>query len=199
MPANVVKRILKHSTETERKLINKFLNYPEDSAGSLMAIEFVELKKEMLVSDALVKIRQGAPGKETIYICYVTDKSRHLEGVLSLRELVIASPEQKIEEIMNREVIYVHTLDDKEDVADLIQKYDLLALPVTDNENRLVGIITVDDIDVIEEENLEDIHKMATVGSRCNLLDASPLLVETFTLVVSFNLINVFLCFYSLL
>jgi len=179
VPANVVKRILKHSTETERKLINKFLNYPEDSAGSLMAIEFVELKKEMLVSDALVKIRQGAPGKETIYICYVTDKSRHLEGVLSLRELVIASPEQKIEEIMNREVIYVHTLDDKEDVADLIQKYDLLALPVTDNENRLVGIITVDDIvDVIEEESTEDIHKMATVGKLdVNLLDASPFLL----------------------
>ncbi len=179
VPANVVKRILQNSSETERRLINKFLNYPEDSAGSLMAIEFVDLKKEMLVQEALDKIRVSAPDKETIYICYVTDRSRHLEGVLSLRELVVASPTQKVEEIMGREVIFVNTLDDKEDVAELIKKYDLLALPVTDNEKRLVGIITVDDIvDVIEEESTEDIHKMATVGKLdANLLAASPFLL----------------------
>lgn len=179
VPANVVKRILRNSPEKERRLINKFLNYPDDSAGSLMAIEFVDLKKEMTVQEALEKIRATAPDKETIYICYVTDASRHLEGVLSLRELVVASPTQKVEEVMNQEVIYVHTLDDKEYVAELTKKYDLLALPVTDNEQRLVGIITVDDIvDVIEDESTEDIHKMATVGKLdANLLNASPLLL----------------------
>ena len=177
IPANVVKRILRNSTETERKLINQFLQYPEDSAGSLMTIEYVDLKKEMTAEEALKKIREIALDKETIYTCYVTDASRHLEGILSLRDLVIASPEVKIEEIMNREMIYANTHDDKEDVAELIKKYDLLAIPVTDNEGRLVGIITVDDIvDVIEEENTEDFHKMATVGKiDINLLDASPL------------------------
>jgi len=177
MPATVVKRILQHSPETERKLINQFLNYHEDSAGSLMTIEFVDLKKEMLVWEALEKIRKNAPDKETIYTCYVTDASRHLEGILSLRELVIASPDKKIEEIMRKEIISVNTQDDKEYIAELIKKYDLLAIPVTDNENRLVGIITVDDIvDVIEEENTEDFHKMATVGKMdVNLLNASPI------------------------
>lgn len=177
MPANVVKRILRNAPESERKLINQFLNYSEDSAGSLMTIEFVDLKKEMLVSEALEKIRKNAPDKETIYTCYVTDASRHLEGILSLRELVMASLNKKIEEIMRREIIFAHTLDDKEYVADLIKKYDLLAIPVTDNEKRLVGIITVDDIvDVIEEENTEDFHKMATVGKiNMNVLEAGPL------------------------
>lgn len=176
MPANVVKRILQNSPETERKLINQFLKYPEDSAGSLMTIEFVDLKKEMLAREALDRIRKNAPEKETIYTCYVTDASRRLEGILSLRELVIASPEMKIEDIMRREIISVTTLDDKEYIAELIKKYDLLAIPVTDNEQRLVGIITVDDIvDVIEEEYTEDVHKMATVGKiNINLLDASP-------------------------
>jgi magnesium transporter len=177
IPANVVKRILRNSTETERKLINQFLQYPEDSAGSLMTIEYVDLKKEMTAAESLEKIRKIALDKETIYTCYVTDSSRHLEGILSLRDLVIAAPAVKIEEIMNREMIYANTHDDKEDVAELIKKYDLLAIPVTDNEGRLVGIITVDDIvDVIEEENTEDFHKMATVGKMdTNLLDASPL------------------------
>lgn len=177
IPSNVVKRILRNSTETERKLINQFLQYPEDSAGSLMTIEYVDLKKEMNAEEALKKIREIALDKETIYTCYVTDASRHLEGILSLRDLVISAPTVKIEEIMNREMIYANTHDDKEDVAELIKKYDLLAIPVTDNEERLVGIITVDDIvDVIEEENTEDFHKMATVGKiDINLLDASPL------------------------
>ncbi|GAB6155229.1 magnesium transporter [Desulfosporosinus burensis] len=176
MPANMVKRILKNAPETERKLINQFLNYPDDSAGSLMTIELVDLKKEMSVQEALDKIRRNALDKETIYTCYVTDASRRLEGIVSLRDLVIAAPTKKVEEIMRKEMISVTTLEDKEYVAELISKYDLLAIPVTDNEKRLVGIITVDDIvDVIEEENTEDFHKMATVGKMdINLLDASP-------------------------
>jgi len=176
MPANMVKRILKNAPESERKLINQFLNYHEDSAGSLMTIELVDLKKEMSVQEALDKIRRVALDKETIYTCYVTDARRHLEGILSLRDLVIANPTRKIEEIMRKEMISVTTSDDKEYVAELISKYDLLAIPVTDNEKRLVGIITVDDIvDVIEDENTEDIHKMATVGKMdISLLDASP-------------------------
>ena len=176
MPANMVKRILKNAPETERKLINQFLNYPEDSAGSLMTIEFVDLKKEMSIKEALDKIRRDALDKETIYTCYVIDASRHLEGIVSLRDLVIADPTKKVAEIMRKEMISVTTVDDNEDVADLISKYDLLAIPVTDNENRLVGIITIDDIvDVIEDENTEDFHKMATVGKiDINLRDASP-------------------------
>ncbi len=179
MPANMVKRILKNAPESERKLINQFLNYHEDSAGSLMTIELVNLKKEMSVQDALDKIRRNALDKETIYTCYVTDASRHLEGIVSLRDLVIAAPTKKVEEIMRKEMISVTTSEDKEYVAELISKYDLLAIPVTDNENRLVGIITVDDIvDVIEDENTEDFHKMATVGKiDINLLDASPFLL----------------------
>ena len=177
LPANVVKRILLHSTETERKLINQFLNYPEDSAGSIMTIEFVDLKKEMTVAEALEKVRKIALDKETIYTCYVTDSYRHLEGVLSLRDLVIAPPEKKIGEIMRSEVISANTHDDKVIIADRIKKYDLLAIPITDNENRLVGIVTVDDVvDVIEEENTEDFHKMATVGSiETSLLNVRPL------------------------
>ncbi|HHX75318.1 MAG TPA: magnesium transporter [Firmicutes bacterium] len=165
MPANVVKRILQNTSEKERKLINQFLNYPEDSAGSLMTIEFVDLKKEMLVRDALAKIRENAPEKETIYTCYVTDANRVLEGILSLRDLVIAEPEQKIGDIMRQDIIYANTHDDKEDIAELVKKYDLLAIPITDNEKRLVGIVTVDDIlDVIEDENTEDFHKMAALS-----------------------------------
>lgn len=177
MPAYVVKRILRNSSETERKLINQFLNYHEDSAGSIMTIEFMDLEKEMTVGEALLRIRKNAREKVTVYTCYVTDDSRHLEGIVSLRDLVVSDSDLKIEEIMRGEVISVKTSDDKEDVARLIQKYDLLAIPVTDHENRLVGIITVDDIvDVIEEENTEDFHKMATIGKmNINLLDAKPL------------------------
>lgn len=179
MPASMVKRILKNAPESERKLINQFLNYHEDSAGSLMTIELVNLKKEMSVQDCLDKIRRTALDKETIYTCYITDASRRLEGIVSLRDLVIANPTKKVDEIMRKEIISVTTSDDKEYVAELISKYDLLAIPVTDNEKRLVGIITIDDIvDVIEDENTEDFHKMATVGKiDINLLDASPFLL----------------------
>ena len=164
MPASVVKRIIQNSSEKERTLINQFLHYPEDSAGSVMTIEYVDLKKEMSVQAALERIRHTAPDKETIYVCYVIDASRHLEGIVSLRDLVIAAPEQKISEIMQQDIIFAKTNDDKEYIADLVKKYDLLAIPITDNEKRLVGIVTVDDIlDVIEDENTEDFHKMAAL------------------------------------
>ncbi|NLK00091.1 MAG: magnesium transporter [Clostridia bacterium] len=180
IPANAVKRILQNSSETERALINQFLDYPTDSAGSLMTIEFVDLKKEMLVKDALEKIRKIALTRETIYTCYVTDARRRLEGIVSLRELVIASPDKQVGEIMNEKLIHVQTLDDKEYVAELIKKHDILAIPVTDNEQRLVGIITVDDIvDVIEAENTEDFYKMATIGE----MDTSPLKADPLFLI----------------
>lgn len=176
MPANVVKRILQTTPEHERKLINIFLNYPDNSAGSIMTIELMDLKKEMLVREALAKIRREYHSKETIYTCYVTDASRHLEGIVTLQDLVVAEPDEKLENVMRREIISVVTSDDEEYVADLIKKYDLLAIPVTDNEQRLVGIITIDDIvDVMENVATEDFHKMATVGKiDINLLDASP-------------------------
>jgi magnesium transporter len=165
MPAYVVKKILRNTSEAERKLINQFLAYPENSAGSLMTIEFVDIKKELTVSEVLDKIRKTGPNKETIYTCYVTDSWRHLLGTISLKELVLADVNSKIEDIMHTGPIYVNTHDDQEDIADTFKKYDLLAIPVVDNENRLVGIITIDDIvDVIEEENTEDFYKMAAVA-----------------------------------
>ena len=164
MPANVVKKILRNTSEVERKLINQFLMYPEYSAGSLMTIEFVDLKKEMLVKDALERIRKTALDKETIYTCYVMDEERHLEGIVSLKDLVLSPPDKKVGEIMYADPISVNTHDDQEYIADIFKKYDLLAVPVIDNEHRLVGIITVDDIvDVIEEETTEDFHRMAAV------------------------------------
>ena len=164
MPAYLVKRILKNTSEVERKLINQFLKYPDSSAGSLMTIEYVDLKKELSVKDALGNIRKSAPDKETIYTCYVIDRERHLEGTVSLKDLVLADENAKVADIMREEPIFAFTHDDQEDVANQFKKYDLLALPVVDNEKRLVGIITIDDIvDVIEEEATEDFLKMAAV------------------------------------
>ncbi len=164
MPANVVKRILQNTSEVERKLINQFLMYPENSAGSIMTIEFVSLKKEMLVEEAIEKIRRTAPNKETIYTCYAIDAKRHLEGTVSLKDMVLSSPDKIIKDIMVKEPIFVNTHDDQEEIAGIFKRYDLLALPVVDHEQRLVGIITIDDIvDVIEEETTEDIYKMAAV------------------------------------
>lgn len=164
MPAYVVKKILKNSNETERRLINQFLNYPEDSAGSLMTIEFVDLKKHVKVRDSLQRIRKTAQQKETIYTCYVIDEERRLEGIVSLRDLVLADPDQRIEDIMETQIIYVNTYDDQEYIADVFKRYGFLALPVVDQERRLVGIITVDDIvGVIELENTEDFHKMSAI------------------------------------
>jgi len=167
MPANIVKRILKNSTETERKLINQFLKYPDNSAGGLMTTELVDLNKRMTVTQAFERIRANAPDKETIYTCYCVDSHRRLEGTVSLKDLILASPETVIEEIMRKEALSVNTHEDQEHIADLFKKYDLLSLPVVDHEKRLVGIITVDDVvDVIERENTEDFHMMAAVHGK---------------------------------
>lgn len=164
MPANVVKRILMSSTEEERRLINQFLNYPDNSAGSIMTIEYVDLKKEMTVKDALADIRKTGVDKETIYTCYVLNEKRKLEGIVSLRKLVLMDENLLIEEIMNEDFIVTHTMDDQEEIANLFKKYDLITLPVVDKENRLVGIITIDDImDVIDQETTEDFQKMAAM------------------------------------
>lgn len=164
MPASIVKKILKSAKEEERILINQFLNYPENSAGSLMTIEYVGLKKEMTLKEALADIKRIALDKETVYTCYVTDANRKLEGIISLRKLVTNDETKTVEEMMSTDVIYVHTHDDQETIAHLFKKYDLMAIPVVDKEDRLTGIITIDDImDVIEKENTEDFHKMAAM------------------------------------
>ena len=164
MPANVVKRILQHSDPETRKSINEILKYPEDSAGSIMTTEFVDLKETLTVEDALKHIRRTAQDKETINVCYVTDQGRHLLGWVSIRTLILSEEDDLIGEIMERNFIAVQTLDDQESTAQALSKYDFLALPVVDTEGRLVGIVTVDDaIDVIEEETTEDFEKMAAM------------------------------------
>lgn len=165
MPANIVKKILKSAKEDERKLINQFLKYPANSAGSIMTIEYVDLKKEMTVKEALKHIKETGISKETVYTCYVTDKKRVLEGIISLRSLVVADEDDKLEDIMEKEVIKVNTHDDQESVAAIFIKYGFIALPVVDNENRLIGIITFDDImDVMEQEATEDFQLMAAMS-----------------------------------
>ncbi len=162
MPANIVKKVLKNTDEATRKLINQFLNYPESSAGSIMTIEYVDLKKEMTVDQALGHIRKTGVDKETINTCYVIDSNRKLEGIVSIRKLILSDGETLIKDIMNTDKIFIHTLDDQEKIAMLFKKYDLLSMPVVDNENRLVGIITIDDVvDIIDQENTEDFQKMA--------------------------------------
>ena len=164
MPANVVKKILKNANENTRKHINLLLKYPENSAGSIMTIEFVDLKKEMTVKEALERIRKTGVDKETIDVCYVIDNNRKLEGIVPLRKLILSDENIKVSDIMDSNVISVNTHVDQEKIAALFKKYDLVAMPVVDNENRLVGIITIDDIvDVIEKENTEDFHKMAAI------------------------------------
>ena len=164
MPANVVKRIIMHTEPEMRARINEILNYPKDSAGSVMTIELVDLKEDMTVSDAFTRIRRTGLDKETIYTCYVTDKNRVLMGIVSAKDLLLADEECVISDIMETNVIYMHTYDDKEEVALELSKYDLLAIPIVDNEQRLVGIVTVDDaIDVLQEEATEDIEKMAAM------------------------------------
>ncbi len=164
MPASIVKRILKNTDSETREAINAILKYPEDSAGSIMTPEFVDLKKDMTVEDAFKRIRRTGLDKETIYTCYVTDASRHLIGVTTVKELLLSDYEDIIEDLMETNVISINTLDDRETASSALSKYDFLAMPVVDMENRLVGIITVDDaIDVIQEENTEDIQKMAAI------------------------------------
>lgn len=164
MPANVVKRILQLATPQTRAEINRFLAYPEDSAGSVMTSEFIDLKKSMTCEQAIAHIRKTGLDKETVYVAYVTDRSRVLQGVVPLKQLLFAKPDDVIEDIMNPNVIFAHTSDDQETVANMISHYDLIALPIVDNENRLVGIVTVDDaLDVLEAEATEDIEKMAAI------------------------------------
>ncbi|WP_329384280.1 magnesium transporter [Anaerofustis butyriciformans] len=165
MPANVAKRILKHTKSDTRKLVNEILKYPEDSAGSIMTTEFVSLRKDMDVYEAFLKIKATGVDKETIYTCYVTDNTKKLIGIVSTKDLLLSDMEEKIEDIMETNIIYVNTVDDREEVVKVFDKYDFLAVPVVDNERRLIGIVTVDDaIDVIVQEDTEDFQKMAAMA-----------------------------------
>lgn len=167
VPANVVTRVLKAADEKTRNTINKFLNYAEDTAGSIMTTEMVQLHTHLNAGEAIEQIRKTGLDKETIYTCYCIDEKRHLVGILELKDLLLCEPNTKIVDIMDgdKQIISVTTSEDQESVADLARKYDLLSVPVTDNENRLVGIITIDDIvDIIEDENTEDFEKMALLS-----------------------------------
>ena len=164
MPANVVKRILANTDPDTRKMINEVLKYPDDSAGSIMTIEYVSLRLNMTVEEAIKRIRRTGVDKETIYTCYVTDENRVLLGNISIKTLLLADENDVIKDIMDTKFISAHTLEDQETVANKFNKYDLLAIPVVDDENRLVGIITFDDaIDVMQDEATEDIKKMAAI------------------------------------
>ena len=164
MPATVAKRILRQTDANTRKMINQLLAYPDDSAGSIMTTEYVDLKKTMTVDEAFDRIRAVGLDTETIYTCYVIDAGRHLLGIVTVKDLLLNPKSRVLSEIMDENIIFANTLDDKEEVAGQFEKYDLMALPVVDKENRLVGIVTVDDaIDVIQEEATEDIEKMAAI------------------------------------
>ena len=165
MPASVVKRVLAQSDSETRAYINDILKYPKDSAGSIMTIEFVSLRPDMTVDDAFERIRRTAIDKETIYTCYVVDPTNKIIGLVTAKHLMLAQKDDLVSEIMEENVIYAYTEDDKEEVARTISDYGFLALPIVDRERRLVGIVTVDDaMDVIEEENTEDIAKMAAMA-----------------------------------
>ncbi len=164
MPANIVKRILANANSETRRDINHLLRYPEDSAGSIMTVEYVDLKENITVSDAINRIRNVGLDSETINICYVLDVKRKLVGTVALRYLLLSDPDAIIGDIMHENVISLNTLMDQEEVARQFQKYDFTAMPVVDNENRLVGIITVDDVvDILQEEATEDMEKMAAI------------------------------------
>ena len=164
MPSNVVKRILKGVPKKERDVINELLKYPDDSAGTIMTTEFIDLKVNMTVKEAFAKIKKIGINNENVYTCYVLDIRRQILGILDVKDLLIADENEKIKEIMETNVITVNTLDDKEEVAKTFDKYDLMAIPVVDKEERLVGIVTIDDaIDVLQEENTEDFEIMAAI------------------------------------
>ncbi len=164
MPANVVKRILRSTDPDTRDQINEILKYPKDSAGSIMTTEYVDLKKSMTVAQAIRHIRQTGVDKETIYTCYVTDSRRKLLGLVSAKVLLLANEDDRLEDIMETHVIYVSTLDDQEEVANQLTKYNFIAMPVVDQERRLVGIVTFDDaMEILQEETTEDIEKMAAI------------------------------------
>lgn len=165
LPANVVKRVLKNAHPETRNLINQFLNYPENSVGSIMTAEFIDLRKTMTVSDAIKRIRRTGEDCESIYTCYVIDEQRRLEGVVTVKELLLSSDDQIIEDLMEKDVITALTTEDQEEAVQRMMKYDFINMPVVDNENRLVGIVTVDDVmDVMEEEATEDFEKMAAMA-----------------------------------
>lgn len=164
MPANVVRRIIKQSDAEMRADINQILKFPSDSAGSIMTTEYVDLRRTMTAAECFERIRRVGPDKETIYTCYVIDRDRHLEGVVSVQQMLLASPDTPVEELMDENVISVNTLEDREEAANRLNKYGFMALPVVDNERRLVGIVTFDDaLDVLQEEATEDIEKMAAI------------------------------------
>lgn len=165
MPANVVKRVLKNTTKENRDIINKLLSYPENSAGSIMTTEFIDIKQELTVDEAFKKIKKKAADAETVGTIFVTDSKRKIQGVLSIKDLILANSDDKIENIMNSNVVYSTTHTDQEEVSKLFDKYDFYALPIIDTENRLVGIVTVDDImDVVKEEATEDMEIMAAIS-----------------------------------
>ncbi len=164
LPANIVDKILEKTPKEERRLINTFLNYPDTCAGSLMTPDYISLQENMTVAEALAHIKQEGMDSETVYTCYVKKDGRKLDGIVSLRSLVISDGDMKIADLMSTEYVYVNVYDDQEEVAETFKKYGFLAIPVVDNEHRLVGIITFDDIlEVIEEETTEDIQRMAGV------------------------------------
>ena len=164
MPANVVKRVMQNTTPANRKLINQYLKYPEDSAGSLMTNEYVYFRSGITVAKAFEIIREHGVDKETIYTCYVTSARKELLGVVTVREMLLADPDTVIDTLMDINPIHVHTHDDQEEIAKMFSRYDMLAMPVVDSENRIVGIITIDDaVDVIQDENTEDFEKMAGI------------------------------------
>ena len=163
MPSNVVTRILQSVNRNDRKIINELLKYPDDSAGSMMTVEYVNIKKDMTVGEAIARVRRMAQNSETIYTVYVTE-NRKLIGICTVKELLISKDEEKIENIMETNIITISTGDDQEDVAKMFSKYGFLAFPVVDHEERLVGIVTVDDaMDVLQEENTEDFEIMAAI------------------------------------
>lgn len=164
MPANVVKRVLKNVDNKTREQINKLLSYPDNSAGSIMTTEFIDLKSNLTVSEAFEKIRRKANDSETVYTIYITDEYRKISGVVSIRDLLIAKNDAKLKDIMETNVITANTLTDKEDIANMFSKYDFYTLPILDNEQRLVGIVTADDVmEVIQNEATEDMEKMAAI------------------------------------
>ena len=164
LPANVVKRVMRAARPETRNLINQYLRYPDNSAGSIMTSEFVDLKKYMNVKEAFARIRRIGEDKETIYICFVTSATRKLEGIVTGKDLLLADDDTVLEELMDRNVIFASTTEDQESVSEKFSDYDLMALPVVDGEGRLVGIVTVDDIiDVMEQETTEDFEKMAGI------------------------------------
>ncbi len=164
LPATVVRRVLANAKADTRALINQFLQYPDDSAGSIMTAEYIGLKKNMTVEQSFAYIRKHGVDKETIYTCFVIDEKRHLEGIVTVKDLLLNDYETRLEEIMDTNIIQAVTTDDQETVVESFNKYDLLSLPVVDHENRLVGIVTVDDIvDVMEQEATEDMEKMAAI------------------------------------